>query len=65
MANAPHPPRDKRSYAGDLRCVLSGIFLREGLDRLFVICPTSETVAQPTAALSSVSNSAQCYGAKR
>ena len=42
MANAPHLPRDERSYAGDLGENESGIFSREGLDRFLLICPTSE-----------------------
>jgi hypothetical protein len=45
MANAPHPLRDKRSYAADLRENESRIFLREGLDRLLVICPSCQLVA--------------------
>jgi hypothetical protein len=32
MANAPHLPRDGRSYAGDLLKKLSGIFSTPGLD---------------------------------
>jgi hypothetical protein len=32
MANAPHPLRDERSYATDLRENESGIFLIPGLD---------------------------------
>jgi hypothetical protein len=34
MANAPHPLRDKRSYATDLRENESGIFLIPGLDMI-------------------------------
>ena len=37
----PSIGRDGRSYAGDLRENESRIFLREGLDRFWVICPTS------------------------
>jgi len=45
MANAPHPPRDGRSYADDLPGKLSKIFLQMGLDRLLVICPSCQLVA--------------------
>src|SRR5207244_5106659 len=45
MANAPHPPRDGRSYAVDLGENESRIFLREGLDRFWVICPSCQLVA--------------------
>jgi hypothetical protein len=34
MANAPHPPRDKRSYADDLAENESRIFLISGLDTI-------------------------------
>jgi hypothetical protein len=34
MANAPHLPRDGRSYADDLLKMLSGIFLILGLDTI-------------------------------
>jgi hypothetical protein len=34
MANAPHLPRDKRSYADDLRQNESRIFLIPGLDTI-------------------------------
>jgi len=40
MANAPHQQQDGRSYATDLRENESGIFLREGLDRLLVDLPS-------------------------
>ena len=45
MANAPHLPRDGRSYAVDLGENESRIFLREGLDRFWVICPSCQFVA--------------------
>src|SRR5205823_1597990 len=45
MANAPHPPRDGRSYGTDLPDTLSGIFLQTGLDRIQVICPSCQLVA--------------------
>src|SRR5437773_6916793 len=45
MANAPLPPRDGRSYAVDLGENESRIFLREGLDRFWVICPSCQFVA--------------------
>src|SRR5206468_11578037 len=45
MANAPHLPRDGRSYAVDLGENESRIFLREGLDRFWVICPSCQFAA--------------------
>ncbi|WP_212422370.1 hypothetical protein, partial [Bradyrhizobium sp. AUGA SZCCT0283] len=45
MANAPHLPRDGRSYADDLLSKLSRIFLQKGLDRFLVICPSCQLVA--------------------
>ena len=48
MANAPHPLRDGRRYATDLRENESRIFSREGLDRLLVICPSGSHTARHT-----------------
>jgi hypothetical protein len=73
MANAPLVGQDGGSCAADLPDAATEIFLREGLDRLLVICPSGCFVAgkKPISsyvdgpywqALFGVSNDLVCFG---